>query len=512
MKTKLSLPSARAAALLTTALCAGGLHLLNAGEARSAVPPAEKRSLQLNIDRKTINREGADRVSYAPVIKQTAASVVYVYSTKTVKGREIAQFFNDPRLRRFFGIPDGGAKVPDLVQHGLGSGIVITHNGYILTNNHVVEGADDVKVAIGESNKRYDADVIGTDPLADVAVLKIKDGGVADELIPATLGDSDQLQVGDVVLAIGNPFGIGQSVSRGIVSALSRGNLGIEAVEDFIQTDAAINPGNSGGALIDSAGRVVGLNTAILAGANGFSGVGFAIPINLVRRVAEQVVTTGRVDRGFLGAEPQSLTPDLAEQFKTDHGALLAQVMPGGPAAKAGLAAGDVITKVNGTAIRDEGHLLLTISSLAPATPVTIEYVRDGQTRTARALLERRPEEKVAKAERRERDEKLEPTGRDKDKGVLDGVGVADLTPEVRQQLDVPPQVKGAVITEIDPTSASAREGLQAGDVILELNRKPVGNAHDAVDLSKQIKGPKVLARVWREGQTRFIVIKDSTD
>jgi serine protease Do len=331
----------------------------------------------------------------------------------------------------------------------------------------------------------------------------------ADGLVPATLGDSDQLQVGDVVLAIGDPFGIGQSVSRGIVSALGRSNLGIEAVEDFIQTDAAINPGNSGGALIDSAGRVIGLNTAIAAGEHGGAGVGFAIPINLARRIADQIVTHGRIERGYLGIEPQSLTPELAEEFKADRGALVTQVAPDGPAARAGLAPGDVITKVNDKPVADEGHLLLTISSLAPGSQATIEYVRDGKTRTARATLDRRPEEKIAKATPKE-PEVLSPTGRVKEPDVLSGVAVDDLTPELRSELKIPADVKGAVITQIDPASPSAREGLQPGDVILELNRQPVANAKQAVDFSQQLKDTKVLARIWREGQTRFIVIKQS--
>jgi serine protease Do len=491
-----------AIALLLAALVASSPLLLSAAETKP--PPAAKPALDLKIDRNAINREGADRVSYAPVIKKTAASVVYVYSTKTVHGRDLAPLLEDPRLRRYFGIADGDhLKVPDMVQHGLGSGIVVTSDGYLLTNNHIVEGADDVKIAIGESNKRYDAKVVGTDSLTDVALLKIDANG----LTPAILGDSEQLQVGDVVLAIGNPFGIGQSVSRGIVSALGRGNLGIEPVEDFIQTDAAINPGNSGGALIDSSGRVVGLNTAIVAGENGYSGVGFAIPVNLARRIADQIVTTGRVERGYLGVEPQSLTPELAEEFKADRGALLAQVTPGSPAAKAGLKPGDVVTKVNDAAIRDEGQLLLTISSLAPSTSVTIEYLRGGKMQTARATLERRPDEKIAR-ERQARPEKLSPTGREPERNALDGVGVTDLTPELRERLELPGDLKGAVITEIDPTSASAREGLRAGDVILELDHKPVSNARQAVDLSKQLSGQKVLARVWREGQTRFVMIQ----
>jgi serine protease Do len=464
-------------------------------------PPGERPPLHLAIDSQPIDRTAADRVSYAPVIEKTAACVVFVYSTKQVDGQNVAPFLQDPLFRRFFGVPDGSGRVPDQTQHGLGSGVVISADGYILTNNHVVEGADDVKVSIGESPRRYDATVIGTDALADVAVLKIE----AQGLVPARLADSDQLRVGDGVLAIGDPFGLGQSVSRGIVSAVGRGNLGIEAVEDFIQTDAAINPGNSGGALVDSAGRVVGLNTAILSRSGGFAGVGFAIPINLVRNVAEQIVNTGKVDRGFLGVSPQMLTPELGEQFGSYAGALVAEVTPGGPADQAGLRSGDVITAVNSVAVRDPGQLLLTVSQLRPGASVEVSFVRQGQKQTVTAKLGRRPEEALAQNDAARRD------GQNGDQeGVLDGVFVSDLTPQIRDQLQIPARVQGAIITQVDPASASAREGLREGDVIQELNQHLVKNAQEAVRLSEEIKGPKVVARVWRDGQSRFLVIDET--
>jgi serine protease Do len=378
--------------------------------------------------------------------------------------------------------------------------VVVSNDGYILTNSHVVEGADDVKVSIGESVRRYDAKVVGTDSLADIAVLKID----AENLSPATLGDSDKLLVGDGVFAIGNPFGVGLSVSRGIVSALSRGNLGIEQIEDFIQTDAAINMGNSGGALIDSSGRVVGINTAILSRTGGFAGIGFAIPINLVRNVAEQIVNTGRVERGYLGVYPQALSPELATQFNTQAGALVAEVTPGSAAEKAGLKAGDIITKVNDLEIRDPRQLLLTVSQLAPGTSVSIQYLREGDSRTATATLGQRPEDSLAgsEGERGSRD----------DDGVLDGVGVSDITPDVRDQMSIPPRIQGAIVTQVDPASASARQGLRPGDVILELDRRPVRNAEEAVRLSEEIKGPRVLVRIWREGRSLFVVVDESAE
>jgi serine protease Do len=490
--------------------------------AKSERVGGEKAAISIQVDRQPINREASDRVSYAPVVKRTASSVVYVYSTKTVRGQDLTPFLNDPMLRRFFDIPgltppDGDDepqtprgnnrtprgnsrnRMPDRQQQGLGSGVIFTPDGYILTNNHVIEDADEIRVSIGDSNKRYEAKVVGRDPGTDLAVLKID----ATDLTPARFGDSDQLEVGDVVLAIGNPFGVGQSVSRGIVSALGRG-VGMGTFEDFIQTDAAINPGNSGGALLDSQGRLVGINSAILSRSGGFAGVGFAIPANLVRSVAEQLVRTGRVERGFLGVGPQDLTEELSAQFGADKGALLSQVTDDSPASRAGLKAGDVITKVNETEIRDARHLLMTISQLAPGTEVTIGYLRDGKTQTTRTKLARRDEDALA------RDGGI-PTP-PKDEGVLNGVAVGDITSQMRDRLQIPARIKGAIITAIDPDTPAAKQGLREGDIILELDRKPVTDAEEAVKLSEEIKGPKFLVLVWRNGRTRYIPIDESRE
>ncbi len=480
-------------------------------------------SLTLKTDSRPINRDAADRVSYSSVVKRTAASVVYVYSSKTVRAPDMSQFWNDPRFRRFFdqlvpreeqgeespaprrNAPKGnnrggnapkGGRPNEQVQQGLGSGVVATADGYIITNNHVIDGADEVKVSIGESNKRYEAKVIGRDPGTDLAVLKID----ATNLIPATFGDSDQLEIGDVVLAIGNPFGVGQSVSRGIVSALSRG-MGMGVFEDFIQTDAAINMGNSGGALLDSDGRLVGINTAILSRSGSSSGVGFAIPINLARFVIEQLVNTGKVERGFLGVRTDELTEDLISYFDTEKGALISDVTEGSPADKAGVKSGDVILKVGAVEIRDPRHLIMTVSKLAPGSEVQVELLRDKQRKVVTATLTRRDEDALA------RDDGA-PGG--KDEGVLNGVGVGDLTPEVRGQMQIPARIKGALITSIEPDSPAAKQGLREGDIIMELDRRPCTNAEEAVKLSEEIKGPKVLVLIYRNGRTRYLAIDES--
>jgi serine protease Do len=481
---------------------------LRAADAKSGAEKEKSAPLRLNIDRKPINREAPDRVSYAHIVKKTQGNVVYVYSTQRVQAPGLSPFLNDPTLRRYFENPQGSDKrgksraperrTPERTRQGLGSGIVITADGYILTNNHVVEQADEVKVSIGDSNRRYDAKIVGRDPQTDVAVLKIEATGLS----PAVFGDSEQLMVGDVVLAIGNPFGIGQSVSRGIVSALSRGGLDLE-MEDFIQTDAAINMGNSGGALIDTDGRVVGINTAILSGGGGFNGVGFAIPINLVRFVAEQLVNKGKVERGLLGVRIQELTEDLSTEFGSEKGALVAELTPDSPAEKSGIKAGDVITKVNSTEIRDGRHLTLTISQHAPDSEVKVEYLREGKSRTATVKLGLRPSNIAAGDDGARQKE---------DEGVLNGVHVDNISPELRAQLQLPARIKGVIITQIDPDSPSAKQGLREGDIVLELNRKPVANADEAVRLSEEVEGTKVILLIWRGGQARYLVIDEARE
>ena len=454
--------------------------------------------LVLKSDDTPINRDSALKVSYAGVVKQASPSVVYVFSTKTLKIRnDMAPYYNDPMFRRFFGVPDQGQLPPqEQKQQGLGSGVIITSDGYVLTNNHVVDGADEVRVAFGESKREFKAEVVGRDPKTDIAVLKID----ATDLPAAKLTDSDQLEVGDTVFAIGNPFGIGLTVTHGIVSALGRGGLGIEAYEDFIQTDAAINPGNSGGALVDANGRVVCINTAILSRSGGFNGVGFAIPINLAKSLAEQLVTTGKITRGFMGVSTQALESDLAAQFGVEHGALVTDVTPGSPADKAGLKSGDIITQVDGKQVLDPRRLQLAVIRLAPGTELNVDYVRDGKTENVKFKLGELTGDKLAGGG----------STPGSDEGVLNGVGVTDITPQIRSQFRMPANLQGAFITQVQPDSPSARDGLREGDVILSLDRRQVTNAEEAIKLSEEIQGPKVLVLIWREGVRRYIVVDES--
>jgi len=481
--------------------------------AKTEKPASPQRTpLSLQTDKTPLDRDDALRVSYSDVVKKASPSVVYIFTTKFLKPRpELSPFFNDPQFRRFFGIPDfgedeqgggsgrggqGGRSGPTQRAQGLGSGVIISGDGYVLTNNHVVDGADEVRVAYGEPRRELKAEVVGRDPKTDIAVLKID----ASELPAATLGDSDQLEVGDTVFAIGNPFGVGMTVTQGIVSALGRGGLGVETYEDFIQTDAAINPGNSGGALVDSQGRVIGINTAILSRSGGFNGVGFAIPINFARSLAEQLVSTGKIRRGFMGVTTQPLDSDLAAQFGVEQGALVTDVTSGSPADKVGFKSGDIITRVNGQPIADSRRLQLAIVRLAPGTEVEIEYVRDGETETATfALGELNNRGELA-------DGHFSPGS---DEGVLNGVTVTDLTAQLRSRYRIPERIEGAFVAAVEPDSASARDGLREGDIILSLERRPVRNAEEAVKLSEQLEGPKVLVLIWRAGLSRYLVITE---
>jgi serine protease Do len=455
------------------------------------------------IDKEPIKR-GADSVtSFAPVVQKAAPSVVTVYSKRTVKEDLRRIPFDDPFFRRFFGFDneDLFRQQPPRERQvqGLGSGVIVSADGYILSNNHVVADADEVKIALPDDPGEHIAKVVGTDPQTDIAVLKVEAG----KLSPITLTDSSNLRVGDVVLAVGNPFGVGQAVTLGIVSGVGRGGMGITEYEDFIQTDASINPGNSGGALVDAQGRLVGINTAILSRSGGNQGVGFAVPINLARNVMEQIVKSGRVTRGYLGVYIQPVTDALAREFNlTDQsGALVGGVTPDSPGDKAGLEEGDVITEFNGKKVTDSRHLRLMVSQSAPKSKATLKLLRDGKERTVTATLGELPATDYASRLR------------DRDHGgakgdVLEGVQVADITPQARRQFEIPTEVSGALVINVDPDSPAAEAGLRPGDVILEIDRQKVRDADDAVNLSDGIKGQSALLRVWSQGGSRFVVVE----
>jgi len=471
------------------ALVVAGLFLLTswAGETEPAI----------KVETTPVNRDARPGASFAPVVKKAAPSVVNIYSTHIVHIRPMRNpFFADPFFRQFFGnqFPNDGRERTRREQ-SLGSGVIVSPDGYILTANHVVDGADEIEVAIADNKKEFTARVVGTDPPTDVAVLKID----AKDLPAITLGDSDQLEVGDIVLAIGNPFRVGQTVTKGIVSALGRGNFAfgrINQYEDFIQTDAAINPGNSGGALVDAEGRLMGINTAIIPNDNGGNqGIGFAVPINMARHVMERLISGGKVTRGDLAILLQDITPRLAKalDLPDQNGVLVSDVFPNTPAEKAGIKSGDVIVGFNGKDIPDMHSFQLAVSECAPGSSATVKLLHDGRPETVTLTLTELPGE----AAQSDNDQKRPGSGNSMI-DALDGVTVADLEPSVRRQLGVPPGIRGALVAEVEQASNSADAGLQRGDVIMEINRQPVSGSNDAVKLGRQARGDQILLKIWR--------------
>ena len=457
------------------------------------------------LDERPVNREPGSHASFAPIVKRVAPGVVKIFTTTRVQrtaytgpGPDMDDFF-----RHFFGDLQPGRKSRRQFdtprQEGVGSGVIATKDGYILTNNHVVDGADEVKVAL-QDGREFTAKVIGRDPKTDVAVVKID----AKDLPAVAMADSDQVEVGDVVLAIGNPFGIGQTVTTGIVSATGRGGtVGLD-YEDFIQTDAAINPGNSGGALVDAEGRLVGINTAILSRSGGNQGIGFAIPSDLARDVMASLIRDGHVTRGYLGVMIQDLTPSLAREFslKDAKGVLVADVTDNSPADQAGLKDGDVILEFNGKQVTDSRHLKLEVARAHPGQTVPVKILRHGNAKNLEVHIQPQPD-----SERLARND----TPDQKDNGTLNGVTVADLDRGARQQFNVPPHVHGVVVTVVEPDSPSAEAGLQPGDVIQEINRKSVTTAEEAVQLTERPADKTTLLRVWRGGGSRYVVVDETS-
>jgi serine protease Do len=449
---------------------------------------------------------GAPSLTFAPMVKKIAPAVVNISSTRLVqtssnrnrRGRQQPQTPED-----FFGqlFGGGGGMFPGMPEQprregGIGSGVIVTNDGYILTNNHVVEKADTVKVSLPD-RREFTAKVVGTDPHTDIAVLKIQ----ATNLPVVPISTGAKPAVGDLALAIGNPFGIGQTVTMGIVSATGRGGLNIEQYEDFIQTDAAINPGNSGGALVNTNGDLIGINTAILAGnGGGNQGIGFAIPVAMAREVMDQIVKTGKVVRGYMGAQIQDVTPDLARAFKlkSPNGAVLTNIESGTPAERAGLQAGDVVTAVNGETVADSNALRLRISRTAPGTAVKLTVQRAEGPKEVTVTLGELPGQ--------DKNDDGEPDLRGGNRSPLQGVSVENLDAQTARQLQLSPTTKGVVVTDVDVASTAYEAGLRRGDVIQSVNRKPVASVSEFETAVG--RGGSVLLLVNRGGATRFVVVE----
>jgi serine protease Do len=405
---------------------------------------------------------------------------------------EFRGFFDDESFDRFFEFEF--PLPPDVFErHGLGSGVIVSEDGYILTNNHVVGDADEVTVTLSDK-RQFSAEIIGTDKSTDLAVLKIN----ASDLKPAPLGDSEELDVGEWVVAMGSPFGLEQTVTAGIVSATSRANVGITDYEDFIQTDAAINPGNSGGPLVNLKGEVVGINTAIATRNGGYMGVGFAIPSQMARYVLDGIIADGHVTRGWLGAVIQNLNHELAESFGYDsiEGVLIGDVVADGPADRAGLKPGDIVLRFNGQAVQTANELQNAVAATEPETKAELEIFRDGDRTTITVQIAKKGDAEVTLAQ---------------NQGSAAGLGmsVQTLTPDNARELGAPDQQQGVVVTSVEPGSVAARLGIRSGDVVISVGDKQVRTAGEFRDtVEEQDLAEGVRMQILREGVRRFVFLR----
>ena len=467
-----------------------------AGDAAKAPP------VKVKVSEGPTSSDGLFTRSYAQVVKKVVPSVVKVEVSKPAE--EMGGRMPDlPFFRNFPGQDPRGQAAPRSrsfkapMEHGAGSGVLVTEDGYILTNNHVVEDAEKISVTLADGRK-FTAKVVGRDPQTDIAVIKVD----SQDLPAITLANSDQIEVGDVVLAIGNPFGLGQTVTSGIVSAKGRATLGLD-YEDFIQTDAAINPGNSGGALVDADGRLVGINTAILSRSGGNQGIGFAVPANLARWVMDGLVEYGSVQRGFLGVMIQDVNAGLAQAFdlKVMQGALVSEVTPDSPADKAGLKSGDVITAFDGKSVEDSRRLKLAVGATEPGKTVEVTVIREGNPETFKIALKKVPGARLADGR----------PGLGSSGEALAGVGVADLDGEARKRMNVPTQLQGVVVTQVEESSPAYEAGLRPGDVITEINRNAVKDADEATAACEKSQDV-TLVKIWRDGVSRYMVVDEAKE
>ncbi|MBC8231108.1 Do family serine endopeptidase [bacterium] len=439
--------------------------------------------------------------AFIKIVNQAKPAVVQIATTKKIKQRDPLEDFRD-----LFPFPwDFSPREREREYHGLGSGVIVTSDGYILTNNHVIEGADEIIVYLPDNNRELDAKVIGHDPGTDVAVIKV-DG---DNFPTIPLGNSDEIEVGEWVIAVGTPFGYAQTVTRGMVSAKGRSNLmsGDNRDKfwfDFIQTDAAINPGNSGGALINIHGELIGINTAIATG-SAFSrsnaGVGFAIPINLAQDVMQDLIEKGEVERGWLGVYIQDIGYDMAEKLGLENtdGALVGQVISDTPAEKAGFKSGDVIIEFNGKAVKNSGQLRITVASTDIGRTVDAKIIRDGKEKILSVKIVKRSGESIVSAGGEVSSEDVE---------TLAGLKVKNLTPEIAERYGYEDEA-GVVVTEVTPGSPAEKEGIRPGDLIKEVERKPIKNVKDYKKITRELKDNNtVLLLVNRGGSIGFFLLK----
>lgn len=427
---------------------------------------------------------------WTQIVKSAMPAVVNISSTRVVRvphGEQLSPYFADPFFR-FFKNPE---RIPRR-ERSLGSGVIVASGGIVLTNYHVIEGASDIRVTVSDG-RELAAEVVGTDPKTDLAVLRLP----GDSFPVLSLGDSDKVQIAETVLAIGNPFGLSQTVTMGIVSAIGRANLGIADYEDFIQTDTAINPGNSGGALINTQGELIGINTAIISPDGGYMGIGFAVPSNMARGVMEHILNTGKVQRGWMGIVMQELTPALARGLglPNERGLLVADVVEGGPAYRSGLQRGDVVTQFGERTVLDVGHFRNLIAETPPGEQVIMVARREKEEKRFEVTIGALPETETPPESKELELEEL-------------GLVVTDLTPDLARRIGIPVYVRGAIVLDVFSGSASHEAGLQPGDVIQEMNRQPVHIARDIKRNMEQAVNQSLVLLINREGTLTYLVIE----
>ncbi|MGG7073040.1 Do family serine endopeptidase [Campylobacter sp. 9BO] len=444
-----------------------------------------------NISRVSPLQNGNDNaiLSYHNSIADAKKTVVNISTTKTSKVRShgFDEFLNDPMFREFFGFNFG---IPQERQKSssLGSGVIISSDGYIITNNHVVEDSDEIAVVLSGSDKEYKAKVVGLDPKTDLAVIKIDAKG----LNAIKFADSSKVLEGDVVFAIGNPFGVGSSITRGIISGLNKNNIGLNQYENFIQTDASINPGNSGGALVDSRGALVGINTAILSRGGDSSGIGFAIPSSMVKDIAQRLINDGKIERGYLGVMIANLTNDQKELYENKEGALVSSVEKGFAADEAGIKRGDLIVKIDDKNIKDANDLKNYIGSLSPNREVEVTFERNGKMNKNKLKLSSMDiGAKVAKA----------------DESVVDGLGISNLTDDIKYKYKIPKETNGVLVTEVKSGSKAEEYGFERGDIIMQVADELIIDIDTFTKVIKKHKGKK-LVWVNRRGVAQGLVIR----
>ena len=438
-----------------------------------------------------------DEEALPDIVERVVPAVVYIQSKAIIKRREVdSPMMQDPVFKRFFEDYLRRYNIPkEREQQYLGSGVIVDRDGYILTNNHLVENAREVEVILPDK-RTYDAKIIGTDPRSDVAVLKID----AEDLPVVALGNSEELRLGQTVLAIGYPYAVGQTVTRGIISALGR-SLDLVDYENFIQTDAAINPGNSGGALINTAGELVGINTAIYSRSGGSQGIGFAIPIELARSIMDNLIAHGRVIRGYVGVVPQDINPEMAEFFGLGEpdGVLISHVAENSPASSAGFERGDVVVDFDGRRVKDTGEFRRLAASAEPGREITVKILRDGKGKTLKVTMGEQPSNQPAGAEKEIEDRNP----------VFLGVGLETLLDKHREAMNIPSKIRGVLIRQIDRDTPAVKAGLSTGDVIVEVNKRKIENIDDFRKVVNDSDSSKVLLLIYRNGNYFYTAIRE---